>query len=200
MHEIALLKYHWPEYPARFDPGIPPLILLTLPAGTSRTIARLHARELLLTISAQLPRLGTEQPALLETPNGPKFSGSDLQISLSYSGDKVLIGLSCNSTPGVDIVAIDRLSEIEAVSALYLPKSACQTVLNAPDDRRTSSFALAWAQLESCCKALSLPLAEIDSSRELAYASCQLIDCEQIDGYSIALALGPNMSHVGAAN
>ncbi len=116
---------------------------------------------------------------IIETPSGPAIADSDLHISLSYAGDKALIGLSCKQPLGVDIVWIEKLPEIETLSRLYLPKAvSCE-----------AGFALAWAQMEACCKALKLPLTEIDDARASAYAGCILPECEQIDGYRMAIAL-----------
>lgn len=130
---------------------------------------------------------------LIEASNGPLLTGADreIRISLSYAGDKVLIGLSCDRALGVDIVQIDRIAETLALSRLYLPEIACATVHEAIPHVRDESFALSWAQMEACCKVLNLPLAEIDEKRQLAYASCEIVNCEQIDFYSIAVAIIP---------
>jgi len=130
---------------------------------------------------------------LVEGQHGPMLAGAagDIRISLSYAGDKVLIGLSCTQTIGVDIVQIDRIAETLALSRLYLPAIACATVFEAAPDVKDANFALGWAQLEACCKALGLPLAEIDKKREMAYANCELVDCKQISGYRMAVAILP---------
>ena len=175
----------WPESPASFDPNGLALIILTLPAGSSNTVARSLARETLQKLSGQLPGLDTEQ--LVETPRGPRFYDSTIRISLSYAKDRVLIGLSRNHALGVDIVEIALVPEIEALCRLYLPKAAALAVLET--DGRDSAFAQAWAQLEACCKASGLPLAEINKQREKNYTACRFIDCEQIDGYRIAVAI-----------
>ncbi len=94
-----------------------------------------------------------------------------------------MIGLSQKMALGVDIVQIQDIAEIKSLSALYLPAR-----LNIID---TTVFASEWAKMEACCKALKLPLAEIDREREKRYASCQLIECEQIEGYRIAVAALP---------
>jgi hypothetical protein len=118
---------------------------------------------------------------LIESPCGPLIAGisADIKVSLSYAGEKVLIGISCGHALGVDIVLIDRFPEIEALSRLYLPTTPL-------DD---AGFSLAWAQMEACCKCLGLPLAEIDEGRERAYSACDLPDCHQVDGYRMAVAV-----------
>ena len=169
----------WPKCPGSFDHNGIALILLNLPADTSRADARKLARETLKKAAFFL--LPDQLIELFETPHGPRFSPSCLHVSLSYAGDKALIGISSKRTIGVDIVRIEKFPEIEALSRLYLPKiPACD-----------ADFALAWAKVEACCKALNLPLAEIDETRIRTYASCILPDCEQIDSYSIAVALRP---------
>lgn len=172
----------WPESPAGFDQNGLALVLLALAAGTRRADARSQARGVLRELAGRLlPGVPVE---LVETPRGPQFPGSGIRISLSYAGDKVLIGLSKEHELGVDIVQIDNIPESEALSGLYLPNSA-----SAP--RRDEDFALRWAEVEACCKALGLPLAEMDQEREKAYATCDLLDCEQIAGYRMSAAIHP---------
>lgn len=182
----------WPDYPAAFDPDGLALILFTLPAGTHRPDARLLARAVLRELTAHLLDLPLTKILLIEGPHGPQLSGSDLRISLSYAADKVLIGLSRERAIGVDIVAVDNFPESEALSRLYLPEEACLTVLEA--ELRDEKFALRWAQMEACCKALGLPLAEITREREQAYAGCDLLNCQQIDGYRMSVAIIPKKS------
>ena len=179
MKALPLKLLIWPERPSRFDHHGLALILLTLPAGTKRADARQMARTTLRECIASL--LHAVHFELVEGVHGPLITGSDIRISLSYAGDKALIGLSCGQALGVDIVKIKGLDvdEIEALARLYLPTN------NGTD------FALAWAQMEACCKALKLPLSEIDAARQLAYAGCKLVDCEQMDGYRIAVAIKP---------
>jgi hypothetical protein len=168
----------WPECPSKPDEHGLALVLLTLPAGMHRSDARSHARAVLKEITDRLsPGAG-----LVETPTGPQIANPDFRISLSYAGDKVLIGISEGRNLGVDIVKIERIPEIEMLSRLYLPE-ATGTALSCAD------FALRWAQMEACCKASGLPLAEINEEREKAYAACDLFDCEQIGGYRMAIAV-----------
>lgn len=180
----------WPEHPAGFDQNGLALVILTLPADTQRTDARRLAREVLRELTGRLLAAPVE---LMEGSHGPTLTGAacHIRISLSYAGDKVLIGLSCGRALGVDIVQIDRIAETLALSRLYLPESACTTVLEAAADFRDQSFASGWAQMEACCKALNLPLTEIDEEREKAYAVCELIKCEQINGYRMSVAIIP---------
>lgn len=181
----------WPEHPAGFDQNGLALVILTLPADNQRTDARRLAREVLRELTCRL--LPGAPVELVDSPHGPTLTGPacHIRISLSYAGDKVLIGLSCTHNIGVDIVQIDRIAETRALSRLYLPQNACATVLEAAPDLTDQSFAEGWAQMEACCKALSLPLTEIDEKREKAYANCELIDCEQINGYRMAVAIMP---------
>lgn len=181
----------WPERPAGFDSNGLALVLLTLPAGTPRTDGQRLARDVLRNLYSQLTGLNTGQFILIETPHGPTLTGltDDIRVSLSYAGDKVLIGVCRGRALGVDIVQIEHIAEIEALSRLYLPKAA--RVLETPLELRDCTFAQAWAQMEACCKVLNLPLTEIDEEREHAYANCEIVDCEQINGYRIALSVTP---------
>ena len=179
----------WPECPAGFDLNGLALVLFALPAGTRRSDARLLARAVLREMTGRL--LG--QVELIEGSHGPQLTGvaSDIRISLSYAADKVLIGISCGRALGVDIVQIDHIAEIEALSRLYLPKAACHSILEAAPDVRDENFAHAWAQMEACCKALGLPLAEITREREQAYTGCDLLNYQQINGYMMAVTIIP---------
>jgi phosphopantetheinyl transferase len=178
LHQRSTLKpLIWPEYPTCLDHDGLALILLNLPPGTHRAQAGQLARSVLREyLTALLPVVQIE---IVESPSGPLITGSDLRISLSYAGDKALIGIARGRQLGVDIVKIERMDEIATLAKCYLPVAP----LNDAD------FALAWAQMEACCKALKLPLSEVNDARKLAYAGCELIDCEQMDGYRIAVAV-----------
>jgi phosphopantetheinyl transferase len=182
----------WPDYPEDFEHKKIALVLFTLPADTNRANARLLAREVLRKLISHLLNLRLSSIMLLEGPRGPKLEGMNhpVLISLSYAGDKVLIGLCREQAIGVDIVKIEDFPEIAGMSRLYLPKS--KHLLKKTPEPLTSKFALAWAEMESCCKALGLPLAEIDEQREESYAKCKLASCTQIDGYRIAVAVTPS--------
>ncbi len=184
----------WPEHPAGFDQHGLILVILTLPANTQRTDARRLARGVLHELTGRL--LPGSPVELVESPHGPRLTGAacHIRISLSYAGDKVLIGLSCTHDIGVDIVQIDHIAETRALSRLYLPQNACRAVLEAEPILTDQRFASAWAQMEACCKALNLPLTEIDDEREKAYANCKFVDCEQIIGYQMAVAIIPQQS------
>lgn len=170
----------WPECPNAFDSNGLALVLLTLPMGIHRSDARRHARSVLNAMANRLSP-GAE---LVETMSGPQLVDSSVRISLSYAGNKVLIGMSETRELGVDIVKVEPVAEIDALSELYLPKpSGFEAKLN------DGGFAQRWAELEACCKAAGLPLAEIDAKREQVYAACDLLACEQINGYRMALAV-----------
>lgn len=175
----------WPDSPAKLDPGCIELVLHHLPVGTSRGEAKSTARAILREILCRL----LPDATLIETPRGPVTSRGDIRISLSYANDKILIGLTVGRALGVDIVAIERLPEIETLSCLYLPKLDFLAIQGATTQLRDSAFALAWAKMEASCKCLDLPLTEIDARREYAYDTCQIIDCDQIDDYQIAVAI-----------
>ena len=169
----------WPDCPSRFDGNGIILTLLGLPHATPRTEAGMRARETAKEIAARL--LNRTNIELIETPQGPRLAQSSAHLSLSYAADKVLIGFSCERPLGVDIVRIAPLPEIDALARLYLPASNAISA---------AGFAQAWAEMEACCKALNLPLAEIDARRKKAYAACDLLECTQIGGYRMAVALG----------
>ena len=168
----------WPDCPSRFDGNGIALTLLDLPQSTPRAEAGMLAREVVKIIAARL----LQTTELVETLQGPKLAQSSAHVSLSYAADKVLIGFSCERPLGVDIARIEPLPEIDALARLYLPAYT-----------ETAGFAQAWAEMEACCKALGLPLAEIDERRKKAYAECDLLECAQIGGYRMAVALGPSL-------
>ncbi len=166
----------WPASPTSFDRNGIALILLDIAA--CRAAARKEAREVLKNSAARL--LGKAGIELIETPHGPRLDESGIHVSLSYVADKALIGLSHAGPVGVDIVRIEPLPGIDALAKIYLPSCSVSS---------DADFALAWARMEACCKALNLPLAEIDDERKNAYAGCDLPECMQIDGYRMAVAL-----------
>ena len=169
---------NWPLCPEHFDCQGIALILLDLPKAASRADARMHARAVARKAACRL----LQNSELIETPKGPKLAQSHVHLSLSYAKGKALVGFSCGRPLGVDIVRIEHMPEVDALTSLYLPVA---------EDFDDAGFALAWARLEACCKALDLPLAEIDEHRKKAYASCELPECLPIDGYRMAAALAP---------
>jgi phosphopantetheinyl transferase len=181
----------WPDCPAGFDRNGLALVLLALPTGTLRAEARRAARVVLRLWSGSLLALPADRITFVETPQGPLLEGvaSDIRISLSYAGDRVLIGLAKGRALGVDLVSLNCICEVEQLSSLYLSKAACRAVLDAPLARQAEKFALSWAQMEACSKCLALPLAEIDEEREQAFAACELLECKGVDGYRMAAAV-----------
>lgn len=168
------------ELKADFDENGIALQLLTLPANTDRAAARLFARRHL---QAWLALLLTRADIVLrESDSGPILPDSDLHISLSYAENKVLMGVCRGRKLGVDLVALADTPEREAIARLYFPQSWLARALSPP------GFALAWAELEACCKALNLPLGEINPARERAYNSCQVSDLKQINEFFMAVA------------
>lgn len=187
---MPLHLHHWPECPDHFNEDELALVLMTLPPGTPRAEAGRLARSALPTLTAQLTGLPAEQIQLSESAHGPLLTGAaNIRISLSYAGDKALIGLSRGRVIGVDMVSIEPITELESLAQLYLPTASRLTVLQSPPVLRDARFALAWAEMEACCKALKLPLTEIDDAREDALSRCAQRECAAIDGYQIAIAL-----------
>jgi len=181
----------WPQCPLAFDADRLALVLLALPPDTQRAQARALARQVLRQILGSLLARPGETLSLLESPRGPLLNDAarDIRISLSYAADHVLIGLAEGCALGVDLVRVEHLPEREALARLYLPEAACRAVLDAPASAQDAFFALRWAQMEARCKCLGLPLAEIDAPRARALATCKEVDCRQIDGYRMAVAL-----------
>lgn len=177
MTATQALKVHvWPDFTGQFDCNGLALIALPLPENTRR-------QELREAVRSVLNRLLKERyphvPQLVETPLGPEFPG--IKISLSYAGSMALIALSLKYDVGVDVVSDETPAEAVSLQALYFPATF--------HTRYAGNFAAGWAALEASCKALKLPLAEIIPEREAAYAVCDLIACEQIEGYRIAFAV-----------
>ncbi len=169
---MSIEALNWPQCPERLD-GIV-LILLDLPHEMPREEARLMARAVVKNAVARLLR--KNEITLIETSAGPRIS-EGIHVSLSYAMGKALIGLSSGSPLGVDIVRIASIPEARDLTGLYLPPCS-----------KDADFELNWARMEACCKALNLPLAEIDEAREKAYSSCNLPECRQIEGYRMAVA------------
>lgn len=191
MKPVPLTPLVWPDCPAGFDRNGLALVLLPLSAGTQRADARRLARSVLPGLLAGVLGQPATHPVLVDGPRGPVLEGaaSDIRISLSYAGDRVLIGLVRGRALGVDIVSLNFFPEVDALARLYFPRALCRAVLEAPPELQSERFARAWAQIEACCKCLALPLAEIDEQREQLYAMCELPDCGEIDGYRIAVAV-----------
>lgn len=185
----GLTPFNWPEQAVHFDSRGLALVLLALPAAGTRSTARQYARRALRQILASLLHQQAEDVPLSETARGPVLGAvaGDIRISLSYASGHCLIGLSRGREIGVDIVRIERIAGIDAVSRLYLPSA--HAVIEAPAELRDARFALHWSQMEAGCKCLGLPLAEITPQREHALNKCEQIDCTQKEHYRMALAV-----------
>ena len=169
---FPLKLFNWPYRPAAFDASGLALVLCELPENLNRADARLFARKVLRELCAQL--LDTTE--LTETPRGPVCKAG--YISLSYAGNKLLIGLSRHVKLGVDITASQTPLEVDALTRLYLPESD-----------RNIPFSLAWAQMEACSKLLDLPLTEISEQRSREFTRCKFINCQQPEHFCIAVAI-----------
>ena len=167
------------------------LVLLELPLAITRTQARLNARLALRQITASLIGVQQQKIELIETPRGPMFTGlaSDIQLSLSYAEGRCLIGLCRGHEIGVDIVKIEALPELAAISRLYLADAEAQLIFKLAPAMQDTAFALAWAKMEAGSKCLGLPLAEITPQRKRDLARCQQLPCTQPDNYRIAVAI-----------
>jgi 4'-phosphopantetheinyl transferase len=187
----SLIPFNWPEQTVRLNGDGYALVLLKLPRTIARTAARINARLALRQIAVGLIGVPSLEIYLIETPRGPIFAGlaSDIHISLSYATDRCLIGLCRGHEIGVDIVKIEALPELEALSKLYLPDTEARLIFKLPRAMQAAAFALAWAKLEAGSKCLGLPLEEINPQRELDLIRCQQLTCTQPDGYRIALAI-----------
>ena len=186
----GLTPFDWPAQAVRFSGDGFALALLALPVGSTRALAGQHARLALRQILGALLARPADEIVLRESGTGPVLENAarDIRISLSYASGRCLIGLAEGHPLGVDIVRIEQLPEIEALSRLYLTIAAHRDVIEAPPAARAARFALAWAQMEARSKCLGLPLAEIDAPRGKALQACELLACHQPADYRIALA------------
>ncbi len=176
----------WPTRHIEFDDKGLVLLLVTLETGTTRPQASITARSLLKKICVQLLDLNNTQLKLIEHEQGPYIANSTISISLSYANNMLLIGLSRHRRVGVDIVALDCFTEIDNLAHLYLIHPS--KIIDAPPKLKGRYFAQAWSELEARGKSLGLPLCEMSPARAKILLTCELIECEQIPGYHIALA------------
>lgn len=188
-----ITPFNWPEQTVALDGDGYALVFLTLPADSNRAAARQYARKALRQLLGDLLERSAEEVVLREGTHGPVLESTapDIRISLSYAGDRCLIGLATGRSLGVDIVSVEDIPEIEALSRLYLPTIDTHALLATPAGERSETFALAWAQMEARSKCLGLPIDEISQQREQALNRCQLVDCTQAATYRIALAITP---------
>lgn len=186
-----LLPSLWPARPLAFDDQGLALILLPLPVPASRAAARALSRQVLRETLGGLLARPPAKVCLAESAQGPQFDdpARNIRISLSYAGAYALIGLAENRRLGVDIVRIDNFPELEMATRLYLPEEDWRALLESPDAARAGRFASGWARMEAGSKCLGLPLAEIGPERAQALRACRFVECRQIDGYRMAVAL-----------
>lgn len=208
---------HWPKQAAQFSSNGVALLSLQLSPPHPRTAARGAARKALRQILADLLACSVEQIVLLETAYGPRLADATqkLSISLSYALNQCVIGVARDAIIGVDIVRIEAVPEIANLARLYLPEKA----LN-PDNllgmgitqnsgvvgrasglhesnpktliEHTAAFASAWADMEAASKCLGLALTEMNPPRQQQLETCERLNCQQLEGYRIALALRLN--------
>lgn len=193
---------HWPVQTAQFSSNGVALLLLNLPVNCPRAVLRGEARIALRQILAELLTCSVEQVSLLETVRGPVMPNAQLMFSLSYALNQCVIGVAREGAIGVDIVRIEAIPESERLARWYLLAQGCTQPANgfAGTNKSNSelcvepaaAFAAAWAAMESASKCLGLGLTEMNPLRQQQLETCELLDCQQIDGYRIALALRPS--------
>lgn len=87
-------------------------------------------------------------------------------FSLSYAGDRALIGLSVLPDIGVDLEAVRAIPDRNDLAELHFtPGERCELAAHS-EDERDQAFLLGWTRKEACVKALGTGLATAPSSFE----------------------------------
>jgi 4'-phosphopantetheinyl transferase len=189
MGRLSTPLTRWPVQTIEWSATGLVLILVARPDNHSRQAARRFARQVLSEILSKLLSVSMEQLALVEEAYGPQLADHrNIRVSLSYSGNWILIGIGKEQALGVDIVCVEHLPEMESLCLYYLPEMSCRTVAGVPKPLRDVTFSAEWAKMEAGCKCLGLPLSEISATRSLALQSCQMVESEQVAGYEIGVA------------
>ncbi len=112
--------------------------------GPNDVTFRLHCRS-----CARAPN-GRSEPHGKPHPDGP---ARGLEISLSHSGDRVVVALAHGFAVGVDVERVAPGRDIEGVAELALAESERAVLSAMPTDARANGFFGFWARKEALLKA-----------------------------------------------
>lgn len=144
------------------------------------------------------------------THGKPAVLGTDLELSVSHSGDVVMVAVTSGAACGVDVERLDGRRDSAALGRLVLAESERGTA------RTEREFLRAWTRKEAITKAtgdgLRVPFSEVvvsgpdEPPRVLAWPypdppdSLSLVDLDAPPGYLAALAVRGPVSDVVVRN
>lgn len=76
-----------------------------------------------------------------------------LTLSLSHSGDRVVVALGAGDPVGVDVERLVAVPDVELLARLALAPAERQPVRAAPEDRRSALVLTSWCRKEAALKA-----------------------------------------------
>ena len=172
----STILHVWPQLPPMPQRGQP--LIVRIPTSLSRQDAKKEVSKVLREILSFWSGLRADNLPLEETFHGPSLDGRlfryALDISLSYSVDEAWIGFISGGHIGVDIMAVEEISEMENVSSIYLDPEVWPLVLNA--DNPSLAFASAWTEREARLKCLKKGLVEWSAEQGVVESKCSCMN------------------------
>lgn len=110
-----------------------------------------------------LSREGNGKPFLTQSP--------DLQFNLSHSSDMALVGISRQTSIGVDIESVAPLRDLLELAATVFSPAECRELTDVCADRLPAAFLTGWTRKEACLKAVGDGLLRDPQSIETGIAA-----------------------------
>jgi 4'-phosphopantetheinyl transferase len=138
-------------------------------------------------------------------PHGkPAVPGSGLEVSLSHSGDRVVLAVTRSGPVGVDVEQVTRDVDIDGMAGQVLAPAERAVLAGLPDEARRPAFFTSWTRKEAVVKAtgdgLNTALASVEVSPpdrpaelfaypEKRVTGARMADLAAGDGYAACLAV-----------
>lgn len=128
-----------------------------------------------------------DEPVLRESTGRPAFGDRwrHLSLSLSHSGGVAVAACGVGRV-GVDVERVRTVPRARELAGKVFDPAVAAHIAEAPADRRSAQFLLAWTQLEAVCKATGSRLTELFG--EPLPDEWPVRPMDLIDGYVGALA------------
>ncbi|MEI6666777.1 MAG: 4'-phosphopantetheinyl transferase superfamily protein [Acidobacteriota bacterium] len=108
-------------------------------------------------LARQLGRPAVDNELATNAFGKPALPASDLEFSISHSGDQIWVALSCAGAVGIDVERINDAADHCGLADVFHPEECLEIRASTPRDAR-DAFYRGWTRNEAVVKALGLGL------------------------------------------